>query len=72
MKPQTIAKVYAKSIIDLGDGSSVDVAKELTDLNLVIKSSNDLENVLFSEVFTEEEKTDIYISQTGFIKGGIR
>ena len=59
MKPQIIAKAYAKSIIDLGDENSVDVAKELTNLSLVINESNDLENVLFSEVFTVEEKTDI-------------
>jgi F-type H+-transporting ATPase subunit delta len=58
MKSQTIAKVYAKSIVELSEGS-VDIAKELTDLNILINNSNNLENVLFSEVFTIEEKSDI-------------
>jgi F-type H+-transporting ATPase subunit delta len=58
MKAQIIAKVYAKSIVELGEGT-VDIAKELTDLNVLVNSSNDLENVLFSEVFTIEEKSDV-------------
>ena len=46
MKPQIIAKVYAKSIMELA-GDDVDSAKELTDFNLLINECNDLENVLF-------------------------
>ena len=55
MKPQIIAKVYAKSIMELA-GDDVDSAKELTDFNLLINECNDLENVLFSEVFTMDER----------------
>tara|TARA_Y100001970_G_C14239823_1_gene864188 strand:- start:2317 stop:2856 length:540 start_codon:yes stop_codon:yes gene_type:complete len=58
MKSQVIAKVYAKSIMELA-GSDIDAAKELTDFNLLINECNDLENVLFSEVFTMDEKQDV-------------
>ena len=58
MKPQIIAKVYAKSIMELA-GENIDAAKELTDFNLLINECNDLENVLFSEVFTMDEKKDV-------------
>jgi len=58
MKAQIIAKVYAKSIMELA-GESIDSAKELTDFNLLINECNNLENVLFSEVFTMDEKKDV-------------
>jgi len=59
MKEQIVAKAYAQSLIDLALEAKVDAAKELTDLNIVINSNNDLENLLFLDVFTIEEKEDV-------------
>ena len=60
MKDKNIAKVYAQTFIELGKEKSVDVAKELTTLTETINASNDLENVLFLDVFTNEEKSDVF------------
>jgi F-type H+-transporting ATPase subunit delta len=60
MKDKIIAKIYAKTFTELAKENNVDIAKELTSLQEVINSSNDLENVLFLEVFAEEEKSDIF------------
>ncbi len=60
MKDKSIAKVYASTFIEIGKESNVDVAKELISLTEVINSSNDLENVLFLDVFTNEEKRDVF------------
>ena len=59
MKEKVIARAYARSLIGLGDEMSVDIAKELTQVTEVINSSNDLENLLFLEVFTIEEKQSV-------------
>ena len=59
MKEQIVAKAYAQSIIELGKESNVDVAKELTDLSTLINKSNDLENLLFLDVFAVEDKIEI-------------
>ncbi|MCT4642447.1 MAG: F0F1 ATP synthase subunit delta [Bacteriovoracaceae bacterium] len=56
MKEQITAKVYAKSFAQIAKDNNVDIAQELTNLTEVINSSNDLENVLFLDVFTNEEK----------------
>ena len=61
MKEQLVAKVYAKSFLELGDEKKVKIADEMVKLTEVINSSNDLENVLFLEVFTLEEKKNIFI-----------
>ena len=61
MKEQSVAKVYAKSFLELGDDKKVKIADEMIKLTEVINSSNDLENVLFLEVFTLEEKKNIFI-----------
>ena len=60
MKNKNIAKVYATTFIDLGKENKVDVAKELIALTETINSSNDLENVLFLDVFTNEEKESVF------------
>lgn len=60
MKEKIIAKVYATTLIDLAKENGFDVAKELTSLTEVINSSNDLENVLFLDVFTAEEKAAVF------------
>lgn len=59
MKEKIIARAYAKSAVQLGKEMNVDLAKELTELNIVINENNDLETVLFLDVFTVEEKAAV-------------
>jgi F-type H+-transporting ATPase subunit delta len=59
MKEQITAKSYAKSIMELGDSSKIDVATELLNFNLLINECNDLENVLYLDLFTFEEKQSV-------------
>jgi F-type H+-transporting ATPase subunit delta len=54
-----VAKAYARSAVELGLESKVDIAAELTIVQELINGSNDLENVLFLEVFTLEEKKNV-------------
>lgn len=61
MKEQAVAKVYAKSLLELGDEKQVPIADELTRLTEVINKSNELENVLFLELFTLEEKKNVFV-----------
>jgi F-type H+-transporting ATPase subunit delta len=56
MKEQIIAKAYAQSIVELSEELKLDLAQEITALNEVINKSNDLETLLFLDVFTGEEK----------------
>lgn len=60
MKQQAIAKVYAKSILELGDEKKLKIADEMIKLTELINKSNDLENVMFLEVFTQDEKKAIF------------
>lgn len=60
MKEQAVAKVYAKSLLELGDDKKINIADELTKLTEVINHSNNLENVLFLELFTSEEKKAVF------------
>ena len=56
----SVAKVYAKSFLELGDEKNIKIADEMIKLTEVINKSNDLENVLFLEVFTMDEKKSIF------------
>jgi F-type H+-transporting ATPase subunit delta len=60
MKEQSVAKVYAKSFLEIGSESKVNIADELTSLTVAINKSNELENVLFLEVFTLDEKKAVF------------
>lgn len=60
MKERLTATVYAKSLFQLGKEKNIDFAKELTLLTETINSSNELENVLFLDVFTADEKTNVF------------
>ena len=60
MKDKNIAKVYATTFIELGKENNVNVAEQLIKLTEVINTSNDLENVLFLDVFTVEEKEAVF------------
>ena len=59
MKEQIIAKAYAQSIVELGVELKLDLVKELTTLQEAINKNNDLETLLFLEVFTAEEKLSV-------------
>lgn len=60
MKEKIIAKVYANTITELGKDQNIDTAQELTVLSETISASNDLENLLFLDIFTTEEKSDVF------------
>lgn len=60
MKEQMTAKVYAKSFLELGKEHNINMAEELTALTETINVSNDLENVLFLDVFSNEEKLSVF------------
>lgn len=59
MKEQIIAKAYAQSIVELGSELKLDLVSELTKLTEAINKNNDLETLLFLEVFTAEEKLSV-------------
>ena len=68
MKLQSISKAYAKSIIELAEDQKIDIAKEMTEFNYLIGENNDLETLLFSDVFSAEEKStvlDFIFKKTG-------
>lgn len=77
MKDKNIAKVYATTFIELGKENNVSIADELIKLTEVINTSNDLENVLFLDVFTTEEKESVFnaiaerISLSAILKSSI-
>jgi F-type H+-transporting ATPase subunit delta len=60
MREQAVARVYAKSLLELGDDKKINIAEELTKLTEVINKSNDLENIMFLELFTMDEKKAVF------------
>ena len=60
MKEKAVAKVYARALLELGDEKKIQVADELVKLTEVINKSNELENVMFLELFTMEEKKVVF------------
>lgn len=68
MKEQNVARAYAKALIELSDKDGVDICKEITDFNVVINENNDLENLLFLDVFTAEEKQSVVGDVLGRLK----
>lgn len=59
MKEQNIAKAYAGAMYELAKEKGLDIAGEMVKLNDLINRNNQLENVLFLEVFTPEEKASV-------------
>ena len=59
MKDKNIAKIYAKALLVLGKEKNVAVVDEMINLTKVINSSNELENLLFLDVFTSDERKDV-------------
>jgi F-type H+-transporting ATPase subunit delta len=60
MKEVAVARVYAQALLQLGDDKKINIAEELTKLTEVINKSNDLENIMFLELFTLEEKKSVF------------
>lgn len=56
MKTQNVSKIYAKAIYELGREQNIDTTQELTKISELINTSPDLENLLFLDVFTQEER----------------
>ena len=59
MKEQIISKAYAQSLVELSEELKLDLAQELTTLTETINKSNNLETLLFLDVFTNEEKWSV-------------
>mgnify|MGYP006430560353 CR=1 FL=1 len=59
MKEKLTAKSYAQAMIDLAESENKDFVKELTTLTETINSNDKLENLLFLDVFTVDEKKDV-------------
>lgn len=59
MSDNKVAKAYARASMELGKKADIDVASELTNFQKIVNSSNELENVLFLDIFTFEERKAI-------------
>lgn len=59
MKEKNVAKNYANALYQIGKDLKVNFADELTKLTEVINSSNNLENLLFLGLFSNDEKIDV-------------
>ncbi len=59
MKEQVIAKTYAQAIRSISKDEGFDAVAELVKFNSAVNVSTDLEQVLFLEAFSEEEKTGV-------------
>lgn len=59
MDQRIIAKAYAKSIYELATENNVDIVGELNQFNILVNKNNNFENLIFSDVFSAEEKTDV-------------
>ena len=59
MKNTQVSKAYAKAYLELAEEKNVKAADELTLLTTTINSCNELENLLFLEIFTVEEKLSV-------------
>ncbi len=54
-----IINAYAQALYEIGEKNNVDVAAQLTSIQEMINSNNSLETLLFLDVFTIEEKTEL-------------
>ena len=52
MDNSQISKSYASAITQIAEEQKIDLAKEITKFSEVVSSSNDLENLLYLDVFT--------------------
>ena len=54
-----IAKAYAGAITQIANESGINLSNEITTFSELIASSNDLENLLYLDVFTSEERMEV-------------
>jgi F-type H+-transporting ATPase subunit delta len=59
MKEQVVSKAYAQAVYQISEKEKIDITGEFNALTEVINESNDLENLLFLDVFSTEEKVDV-------------
>lgn len=59
MKEQVIARAYARSIVQIGKRRKVDVSKELAFFSKMMEDCSHLRHVIFSGMFSMEEKRDV-------------
>ena len=60
MKEKTVSKIYAQSLLQLGNEKNQKIVDEFITLTEVINKVNHLENVLFLDVFTQDEKKAVF------------
>lgn len=60
MKEKTVSKIYAQSLLQLGNEKNQKIVDEFITLTEVINKANHLENVLFLDVFTQDEKKAVF------------
>jgi len=59
MKEQIIAQTYAQAIRSISKDEGFDAVEELVKFNSAINVSSDLEQILFLEAFSDEEKSGV-------------
>lgn len=60
MKQQSVAKTYAHALLQLSDEKKIKLVDELVTLTELINKANQLENVMFLDVFTLDEKKAVF------------
>lgn len=60
MKEQTVSKIYAQALIQLGNEKNQKIVDEFVQLTEIINKVNHLENVLFLDVFTQDERKGVF------------
>lgn len=61
MRSTNVAKVYARSLYQLGLEQKVSIGKECFDFQQMVMSSNELENLLYLDIFTPVEKREVLV-----------
>lgn len=59
MNNKKIARIYAQALFKLGIEQNINIVGEMILLNELIRECNDLENLIFLEVFSLEEKHQV-------------
>ena len=59
MKEQVVARAYAKAIMNIGEKKKNNISKELLSFSHVMENCSNLRHVIYSGMFTMEEKVDV-------------
>ncbi len=62
MKEKEISKVYAQALRSIGKESNIDVTNELVKFNSALNTSNELEQIMFLDAFSDGEKLGVFES----------